>query len=190
MLRGDIGHACRRGRRTALITGANSGALRLFCAQHVLDEVLEHSEAWASALKVPHDMYLARWADEYLPLIRTIQKDGLPYGLLGPSELDRIRLMGNSKDVPSIALSLALGAFYLTEDRAARNAVYGVDVDLEERQRWLRVLMDGGDADELSKVLYMAFAVPTLAVGGAHRDLRGNVTAASLLVSIISCGLA
>ena len=36
VLRNDILHACRTGQRTVLVTAANAGLLRLFCAEHVL----------------------------------------------------------------------------------------------------------------------------------------------------------
>jgi hypothetical protein len=66
----------------------------------------------------------------------------------------------------SILLSLALGAFYLTEDRTARRAVYDVDVEADELRTWRRVLMEAGDADELEKTLIAALTAPGLAIAG------------------------
>lgn len=39
VLNRDLMRAARTGERTVLINAANSGILRIFCAQHVLDEV-------------------------------------------------------------------------------------------------------------------------------------------------------
>ncbi len=53
-LRNDILYACRHGRRTVLVTAANAGLLRLFCAQHVVDEVVGHSAEWAEGSGVSY----------------------------------------------------------------------------------------------------------------------------------------
>src|SRR5665811_1626531 len=45
-LRENILYTCRTGRRTVLITAANAGATRIFCASHVLEEVAEHAREW------------------------------------------------------------------------------------------------------------------------------------------------
>ena len=52
VLRNDILYACRTGRRTVLVTAANAG-LRLFCAEHVYEEVIEHSSDWAAEGRSP-----------------------------------------------------------------------------------------------------------------------------------------
>src|SRR6266508_2172828 len=57
VLRNDILRACRTG-RTVLVNAANAGALRLFCAQHVLDEIVEHSYEWAIEAAVPHATFI------------------------------------------------------------------------------------------------------------------------------------
>ncbi len=74
----DIGHFFRTGRRTVLASAANNGALRLFCAQHVHEEVYRHSEEWAPKYGATRSEYLALWAREYLPLMRTIDQGDLP----------------------------------------------------------------------------------------------------------------
>lgn len=48
VLRNDVAQACRRGHHTILVSVANSGALRLFCAQYVIEEVSKNSEKWAA----------------------------------------------------------------------------------------------------------------------------------------------
>jgi hypothetical protein len=50
-LRNDIRYACDHDQRTVLVNATNAGLLRLFCAQHVIDEVVEHSEEWVAGLK-------------------------------------------------------------------------------------------------------------------------------------------
>ena len=72
VLRNDILRACRTGQRTVLVTAANAGLLRLFCARHVYDEVIEHSGDWTVGGLVTRDAFLRRWLLEYLPLIRVV----------------------------------------------------------------------------------------------------------------------
>lgn len=164
VLRNDIVRACRKNQRTVLITAANAGSLRLFCAEHVLEEVSRHAKEWANQTDIPHQTYVARWTDEYLPLIRTVDANGLPLSILSPIELERVASLGDSKDVPSVVLSLALGAFFLTEDRRAWEAVYGTGANNEELRKWLSVLMDGGDAGELGKLVFVTTALPTAGI--------------------------
>ena len=39
VLRNDILYSCRNDRRTSLVTATNAGFLRMFCAEHVIEEV-------------------------------------------------------------------------------------------------------------------------------------------------------
>jgi hypothetical protein len=172
VLLGDIGHAFSTGRRTVLISAANSGAFRLFCAQHVHEEIIKHSEEWAPRYGATRSEYLDLWAREYLPLMRTIEAGELPTDFLAPSERGRVDALGTSGDVPSVILSLALGAFYLTKDRDARRAVYGVNATAEELEKWLLTIIDGGDADELENMIVAALIVPGAAIGGAAYLVR------------------
>ena len=48
VLRSDILRACRTEQRTVLVTAAIAGLLRLFCAEHVYHEVIEHSGDWTA----------------------------------------------------------------------------------------------------------------------------------------------
>lgn len=165
VLRGNIGRACRDGRRTVLMTGANTGTFRLFCAAHVLEEVREHSERWALEMGIPYDDYVACWNQMLLPHLRLVDTSGLRE-LLAPGEVERVDALRDRDDTPSATLALTLGAFYLTEDGPARLAVYGVDLEPDERRKWLEPLRCGGDAGELWKLILTATAVPTLAVTG------------------------
>lgn len=165
VLRGNIGRACRDGHRTVLMTGTNTGTFRLFCAAHVVEEVLEHGERWALEMGIPYDAYMECWNESLSPHLRLVDTIGLR-ALLSPEERKSIDALRDRDDTPSAMLSLVLGAFYLTEDGPARRAVYGVDVDADERRRWLAPLMSGGDAGELWKLILTAAAVPTVAIAG------------------------
>ena len=90
VLRNDILYACRTGRRTVLVTAANAGFLRLFCAEHVYEEVIEHSSDWAADGQVTRDAFLRRWLLEYLPLIRVVQIGEGHLAWLSPAELNRV----------------------------------------------------------------------------------------------------
>jgi predicted nucleic acid-binding protein len=147
------------------MTGANSGTFRLYCAEHILQEVFEHSERWAFECHVAHDAFLECWERQFLPIFRLVRTRSLRK-LLSPKERQRIDQLADQDDAPSAMLALTIGAFFLTEDRDARLAVYGVYANPEERRRWLAPLMSGGDAGELWKFILTATAIPTLAMSG------------------------
>lgn len=165
VLRSNIGYACRTSRRPVLITGANAGTFRIFCAAHVVQEVIEHGERWASEMGIPHVTFIDRWKREFLPCLRLVDTRDLEE-LLSPQEVQRVTRLSDPDDRPSVTLALALGAYFLTEDRAARLAVYVNDANAEERRRWLEPLMRGGDAGELWKLIIATMAIPTALVGG------------------------
>ena len=114
VLRNDILRACRTGQRTVLVTAANAGLIRLFCAEHVYDEVIEHSGDWTADGPVTRDDFLRAWLLEYLPLIRVVPIGEGHLAWLGPAELARIRHLAepgqDPDDVPSAVLALLLGA--------------------------------------------------------------------------------
>lgn len=165
VLRSNIGYACRTSRRPVLITGANAGTFRIFCAAHVVQEVVEHSERWASDMGIPHVTFTDCWERKFVPLSRLVDTEALKE-LLSPREAQRVTRLPDPDDMPSVTLALALGASFLTEDRAARLAVYVNDANAEERRRWLEPLMRGGDAGELWKLIIATMAIPTLLVSG------------------------
>jgi hypothetical protein len=109
VLRNDILRACRTGQRTVLVTAANAGLLRLFCAEHVYREVIEHSGDWTASGPVTRDAFLRRWLLEYLPLIRVVPIGEGQLAWLGPAELARIRHLARPEqdpdDVPSAVLA-------------------------------------------------------------------------------------
>lgn len=114
VLRGNIGRACRDGRGTVLMTGANTGTFRLFCAAHVVEEVREHSKRWAFEMGIPCNAYAECWNQNLLPHLRLVDTRGLRE-LLSPSEVERVDKLHDLDDTPSAMFALALGAFYLTE---------------------------------------------------------------------------
>lgn len=158
VLRDDLLYACGHNQRTALANAANGGLLRLFCARHVVDEMVEHSAEWTDGKDVTQADFLTRWAAEYLPLIRVLDIDEDATAMLTPEEAARLDLLAivDPDDLPSAVLALFLGAYYLTQDGPALRAVYGPDVDLDEYKRWREVLRAGGDAGQLGEMLQAA----------------------------------
>lgn len=175
VLRNDLRYACEKDRRTVLVTAANSGAIRLFAASHVLDELVEYAELWAlESAGVAPDQLKARWRSEYLPLIRVIEDRDLPQHLLDPGEVARVQTLEevDPDDIPSVTLALAIEAFYLSEDGPALRAVYGEKVDRTVHHGWLECLMAGGDAGQLGKLIFSAGALPMAAGAGLLAGAR------------------
>jgi len=171
-LRDDVLYACRRERRTVLITAANAGLLRLFCAPHVIDEVERHSGDWTRGSGVSQRQFLSRWRTEYLPVIRVVFGDLAD--TLDADEGDRLAALAriDPDDVPSATLALVLEAFYLSNDAAALRAVYGADADLSAHDEWLEVLKAGGDAGELGRMFQLAANVIGLLGSGLMTGSR------------------
>jgi predicted nucleic acid-binding protein len=175
VLRNDLRYACENDRRTVLVTAANSGAIRLFAASHVLEELAEYADLWAlESEEIAPDELKARWRTEYLPLIRVIEDHDLPRDLLDPAESKRVQALEeiDPDDVPSVILALAIEAFYLSEDGPALRAVYGEAVDPIAHHAWLERLMAGGDAGQLGKLIFSAGALPMAAGAGLLAGAR------------------
>lgn len=189
-LRDDILYACRNDQRTVLVTAANAGFLRLFCAQHVVDEVAEHSADWTRDTEVTQTDFLRRWLLEYLPVIRVVSSD-VPASLLSPDEAARVGRLAqiDPEDVPSVRLALVLGAFYLSNDSHALRAAYGLEVDLTEHKKWVEVLKAGGDAGELGRMFHVAIAMLGLLGGGVIAGAKRIATAVGLW-GLVPLGLA
>jgi hypothetical protein len=175
ILRNDIRRACRTGQRTVLVTAANAGLIRLFCAQHVYDEVIEHSGEWTATGPVTRDDFLRTWLLEYLPLIRVVPIGEGHLAWLAPAELARVRHLAqpgqDRDDVPSAVLALLLGAFFLSGDAKPLRAVYG-DADLSGHQEWVSILKAGGDAGQLGKTLTLAVNLTALVGQGVASGAR------------------
>lgn len=167
-LRNDVIRACRTG-RTVLVTAANAGALRLYAASHVIEEVAEHAERWTwESGDVSLPSFWTRWNKEYLPLVRVVHDADLSEDLIDCDERMRLHRLAEADpdDVPSVILALSLSAFFLSEDRRAVKAVYGDEVDLSLHRNWLTILRSSGDAGELAKVVFAAAMLPTAAIAG------------------------
>jgi predicted nucleic acid-binding protein len=182
VLRNDILRACRKGQRTVLVTAANAGLLRLFCAEHVYLEVIEHSGDWTAGGPVTRDAFLRKWLLEYLPLIRVVPIEEGHLSWLDSAELARIRHLAepgqDPDDVPSAALALLLEAFFLSEDGNPLRAVYGGVVPPRHRE-WVSILKAGGDVGELGKNFTLAVNLTTLAGHGLASGARRAAAATS-----------
>lgn len=173
VLRQDIDSACRRNSRGVLITCANSGTFRIICAEHVINEVERHLEEWAHHQQKSVEAYVDRWNAEYLPLLHVVRGEGLPLSVLSPAERARIDVLNERReDLASIVLALSLGAFYLTKDARAWEAVYGRPADRDELYGWLAALQDGGDAGELGSLVHGSTSLTVLAITGIGYLIR------------------
>lgn len=147
-IRNDLLYAVRKGRRTAFVTAANVGVIRLFCAPHVIEEMFEHLAEWCEG-KVSASDALERWEAEYLPLLRVVDP---PSGLLSATEQERVNALEEQDpdDLPSVTLAIVLRATYLSRDNKARRAVYGPGHDLHDDGALLDWLFKSSDAAELA----------------------------------------
>jgi predicted nucleic acid-binding protein len=176
VLNRDIAQACRQERHTVLVNIANAGMIRLFAAEHVLDEVDRHAERIARKHRVPLDRFMELWQVKYLPLIRLVQVEP---GLLSPVEQHRIDMLDHGPlelcdhdDVPSASLALQLGAFFLTTDRKALKAVYGPNLDLSRHDDWLSTLQLSGQSSATDEVARTLVIGPEVAAFAAWHLLK------------------
>lgn len=51
----DLETRCKKGHRTTIVSGANMGALRLYCTPHVVDEV-DQKTVWSSSGKLSDNL--------------------------------------------------------------------------------------------------------------------------------------
>jgi len=174
VLGNDVGYACRTGSRTTLVNAANTSAVRVICARHVIQDVLRHAEEYASRYCVSRDVLVARLCAEYLPLLRVVRD--VPADWFGPVEADRVARLIDRDDAPSVRLAIALGSCYISEDRPALRAVYGDAIDFDRHHAWVDLLKAGGDAGELEQGLLGGAMLAALAgypaVAGVRRLSR------------------
>ncbi len=191
VLRNDILYACRTGRRTVLVTAANAGFLRLFCAEHVYEEVIEHGGEWAADGQVTRDVFLRRWLLEYLPLIRVVPIGEGHLAWLSPAELARVCHLDepgqDPDDVPSAVLALLLEAFFLSEDAKPLRAVYG-DADLSGHREWVNILKAGGDAGQLGQAFSLVVNTTALVSEGLASGAR-RIAAATSPWLLVAAGI-
>jgi predicted nucleic acid-binding protein len=169
-LRGDIRHACLNQRRTVLITAANEQFIRVYCAEHVVEEVVEHAAEFSAHARRPIrlDDFLGRFRDEYLPMLRVVPDHGVPDGWLSPAEAERIATLQlkDRDDVPSVKLALALRALYVSTDGPALRAVYGNQWELAAQRQWVDYLKAGGDIGQLQGMMYSVSGAGWLLASG------------------------
>ncbi|MHB1521355.1 MAG: PIN domain-containing protein [Ferrimicrobium sp.] len=161
VLRNDVLYSCRKNRRTSLVTATNLGFLRMFCAEHVIEEVNEHLPRWTREGGVDKLSFVDRWEQEYLPLIRCVD---VPNDLLTESEAEALGELGriDPDDVPSATLARLLGAFYLSEDKRALEVVYGSGLDFEFHHAWLNAIRSGSNSAQITGALQVALIAPAL----------------------------
>jgi predicted nucleic acid-binding protein len=186
----DINYACAHNRRTALVTAANQQLIRLFCAQHVADEIVEHVETWSASARrsVPVADFLHRWYTEYLPLLRVVPNDAIPETWLTAEEHSRIAILAtkDTDDIPSVKLALAIRGLYISKDGPAVAAVYGAGADLIDRDKWLDRLKAGSDAGELALMVrsaQMAAGITSVGLFKAAQKAYDTLGPLSLLLA-------
>ncbi len=175
----DVANACKHGRRV-LVTAANIGGIRIFCAPHVVREVYAKSAKWAARIGVSVETYVSRWENEYLPLFRLIEKPEALVASFTPLEQTRLEMLRSLDvdDIPSATIAIALNGFYLTWDKDPFAAAYGRKPDEQELKDQILVLMDGGKTTAMAEMFALMLLLPTAvisALGSAYRELAKAV---------------
>ena len=160
----NVKTACEKDKRMILVTAANFGALRLYCAQHVVEEVYRHSQEFAAKAGVTRADYIARFEREYVPLFRLVDDVESVEHLLTDEEKARVALLREtgSKDVPSVILSIILDAHYLTRDKLAFRTAYGREQTQVEFEQQTELLKAAGDADARGQMLFYLALFPAI----------------------------
>lgn len=183
----DVGYSVRRGERTVLVNAANSGALRILCPRHVVEEIGEHSAKFSRLAKVPEQQFVDTWKHGYLPILHVV--DPIPWSALTDPELGRVHELERQDpdDVPAALLALATSAVLLSEDEPLLQAVYGERGPSGDLRRWVEHLKAGGDASELAALLEGGAVVIRLVGMGGASALRSSIGAA--IVGSVTTGL-
>jgi predicted nucleic acid-binding protein len=196
-LRRDLVRSTRTGIRTILVNGANAGMFRIFCAEHVLDEVEEQLQECADAAGVERHAVLNNWEENYLPLLRLVD---VQHQWLDPSESERVDDLRSgdlrwrdADDVPTAILALQLGAYVLSTDKKLVWCVYGHDYDTSEHVKWVDTLREGGDAatlEELNRSTEIVVGGAGLVVYESLKWLWQNVSPVAALLVLAGAGYA
>lgn len=179
-LRSDILRACRQELPTMLINGANNGLFRLFCAEHVVEEVYEHGNDWCKEwsekkkIKISKDQFFDKWSTDYLPLIRVVKNCGQLKKLLDDDERARLSLLEvlDNDDVPSVCLSLVIQAFFLSRDNNALRAVYGDNFHVPLDGELLQLVKAGSNVAQLEQLISLEGIVSESAISGIVSLIR------------------
>lgn len=189
----DVNYACVHNRRTTLVSAANRQLIRLFCAKHVVDEVVEHVTIWSADARrsVNVEDFLRRWHCEYVPMLRIVPDDAIPMRWLSPEEQERISELAvvDEDDIPSVKLALATHALYLSKDGPALAAIYGADAEVGEREKWLEHLQAGSDAGELARFIHGAGAFSYMTSYGAIKLGKKAYDAVGPAAVLVGAGL-
>lgn len=158
-LRDDLLRVAAGKGRTVMLTAANSGVLRLFCAPHVLREVDEHLEEWSTQKGLEPAVVHAAWHNGVAPLLRCVQ---VPDGLTTAVEQQRLDFLAqppdtsdycDPDDVPTATLAILLNAALLSRDKAPLRAVYGEQHDHLAHAQWLNELRAAGNLGPLGRLV-------------------------------------
>lgn len=102
---------------TILVSTANSGGLRLYCTQRVIDEIDEQLAVWAQAAGIDAQSATTWWQKTHRRLLRVV--DMSPgEGLFTPPETTRLHVLAEKSedDLPTAKLALLLSAPVLSND--------------------------------------------------------------------------
>jgi len=164
VLRNDALRSSRQPTPTILVNAARMGWVRLFCAEHVVDEVLRHGEEWASQAGLSADAGLEVFAATYRPLLAVVEVDDS----IALTKAERARLDAldhgqpnecDPDDVPTALLAVHLGAVMLSQDKKVLRAVYGLDVDVDAYRSWVGLLSSAGASGLMEECLNVALTL-------------------------------
>jgi predicted nucleic acid-binding protein len=190
MLRSEILRVVRAdGSPTRLITASSVGAIRLYCARHVVEEVDEHLTEWSQAKRLDPLAAATAWETTHRRLLVCVDDD--PSTVFVGDEAWRLEVLqtcedrrfGDPDDVPTARLALALGAPVLSKDGALLRAVYGHGYDTKGHQGWLPQFGAMGELQVLGQLqLSSAFVVQLFGVGASSllRRYPAMIAAAAL----------
>lgn len=187
-LRDQVLRITRTGQRTIMVNAANTGALRLYCAPHVVEEVDRQLSGWATIQNVDPRIARTVWCDDVCPLLRCVQ---VPEGLTSGDESERLAILadpdhryGDPDDLPTATLALLLSAPLLSRDKSPLRAVYGEKLDYQRHIDWQDQLRAAGDLAPLDALvsgwesLFMAVGVGAVS---STRRIMNRVTGPNLL---------
>lgn len=179
VLRSEILRVTRRGGEpTRLITAASVGAVRLYCAQHVIDEVERHLTEWAEAASADPLEAARAWDATHRRLLVCVEDD--PATIYLGNEAWRLdvlatserRHLGDRDDLPTARLALALEAPLLSRDTALLRAVYGHDHDTAAHRDWVEQFGAMGEFHVLAQMQRSSAIGTELLVIGAFSLVR------------------
>jgi predicted nucleic acid-binding protein len=193
VIRDDLLKACRTSQTTALLESGARGGLRVYCAEHVPDEVDEHLPEWVSAIDLTEAKRV--WELCYVPLLRVVDVPRDPP--LTTDEWTRINVLREKDpdDVPTAILTLLINSPVASKDKPLLRAVYGGDADIDQLAEWLPRILAGRTIAEADQIIaagvtlsnaLASVAVGTIAeaVAGLRRMPKSGRTAAAIALAL------